>query len=155
MRTKTDNDFVPPKNKRGKPRRRAMSAKERAQKTSPEHIEHLKKVGFQKGREKTGGRVATPPEVKEFLGSRTMEAAEFFVNLMNDDTQPIKERRMAAQWILESHIAKAPTQQEIKVDHTYSIADMLVQTNQIAAEEKRKMIDITPKPLAIEEEKDV
>ncbi|MCK3776206.1 hypothetical protein MZK49_05615 [Ensifer sesbaniae] len=114
---------------------------------SPEHREHLKSIGRKKGDPKVpgSGRKPTPKEVKEFLASRTMEAAEFFVNLMHDDTQPIKERRMAAQWVLETQISKAATESKVEVNHTHTVTNLLADAKrQLALQDKNKTIDVTP-----------
>ncbi|MDX0947224.1 hypothetical protein GOD93_16355 [Sinorhizobium medicae] len=145
-------DVIPsPPKKKGGRRKRAVSEKEQERWQSPEWKDHLKKIGFQKGREKTGGRVATPKETKEWIAGKSINVAEFMWDLMNDDTQPIKERRAAAVWLGEMSMAKAPVQQEIKVDHNYNLNNMLIEAQRNAG---KPILDITPNPIAIEDDTD-
>ncbi|MGH0331034.1 hypothetical protein [Sinorhizobium meliloti] len=145
-------DVIPsPPKKKGGRRKRAVSEKEQKRWQTDEWKDHLKKIGFQKGREKTGGRVATPKETKEWIAGKSINVAEFMWDLMNDDTQPIKERRAAAVWLGEMSMAKAPVQQEIKVDHNYNLNNMLIEAQRNAG---KPILDITPNPIAIEEDKD-
>ncbi|RVJ16634.1 hypothetical protein CN184_28235 [Sinorhizobium medicae] len=145
-------DVIPsPPKKKGGRRKRAVSEKEQERWQTDEWKDHLKKIGFQKGREKTGGRVATPKETKEWIAGKSINVAEFMWDLMNDDTQPIKERRAAAVWLGEMSMAKAPVQQEIKVDHNYNLNNMLIEAQRNAG---KPILDITPNPIAIEEDKD-
>lgn len=136
-----------PRKKRGS-RRRAVSDKEREFKQSDEWKNHLRTIGFQKGRQKTGGRIATPKETKEWIAGKSKDVAEFMLNVMNDDTAPMRERLKAAQWLGEMSMAKAPTQQEIKVDHSYSISNLLLEAQRNAG---KPIIDVTPTPPAIED----
>lgn len=61
--------------------------------------------------------------------------------VMNDETQPVKERIRAAQWMGEMSMAKAPTQQEINVNHSHTIANMLASVNMDRLE-NAKTIDL-------------
>ncbi|WP_455918654.1 hypothetical protein [Ensifer canadensis] len=140
-----------PPRKKGR-RRRIVTEEERANKTSPENLERLRKIGFQKGREKTGGRVATPKETKEWVAGKSRDVAEFMYEVMNDDAQPIKERIRAAQWLGEMSMSKAPSEQKVEVNHVYDVNAMLLEAQRMAS---AKLIDITPKPLSIEGETDV
>ncbi|WP_050979904.1 hypothetical protein [Sinorhizobium sojae] len=142
---------APPKKKGGR-RKRAVNPKEQERWQSDEWKEHLKKVGFQKGREKTGGRVATPKETKEWIAGKSQDVAQFMWDLMHDDTQPIKERRAAAVWLGEMSMAKAPTEQKVEVNHTHDIGAMLLEAQRMAT---TKLIDVTPKPKVIEDDSDV
>ncbi|MDW9768601.1 hypothetical protein [Sinorhizobium meliloti] len=145
-------DVIPsPPKKKGGRRKRAVSEKEQERWQTDEWKDHLKKIGFQKGREKTGGRVATPKETKEWIAGKSINVAEFMWDLMNDDTQPIKERRAAAVWLGEMSMAKAPTEQKVEVNHTHDIGAMLLEAQRMATS---KLIDVTPKPKAIEDDSD-
>ena len=147
-----DDDIGPlpkPPRKKGGTKKRAISDKERERWASPEWNEHLKKVGFQKGREKTGGAVATPKETKEWLAGRSQDVAELLYQMAFDEDLPAKERMKAAMWIAEMSISKAPVEQKVEVNHTHDIGSMLLEAQRMA---NKPLIDITPKPLAIEGE---
>jgi hypothetical protein len=122
---------------------RFVSAEERALKTSPEWKEQLAQHGFQKGRKKTGGRKATPKETKEWIAGKSIDVAEFMYNAMNDETQPLKERIKAAQWLGDMSMSRAPTESTVKVDHTYNIGNMLLEAQKLASLQP-PMKDITP-----------
>lgn len=145
--------------KRGRPKKVVVSEAEQARRTSPEHIEHLKKIGFQKGHAKVGGRQATPKETKDWIAGKSMDVGVFMLALMNDDTQPMKERYKAAAWLGEMSMSKAPTSQEIKVDHTYNLNNMLLDAQKMAGNPppliaEHPIIDVTP-VIEVGHEKDV
>jgi hypothetical protein len=135
-------------------KKRTMSAAEREQKTSPEWNEHLKQIGFQKGRAKTGGRVATPKETKEWIASKAQDVAELLYDMAFDEEIAPKERMKAAMWVAEMSMSKAPTETNVQVNHSVSIAEMLTQINQarVAASNSttHELIDITPTPDIVE-----
>ncbi|ASP88176.1 hypothetical protein CDO26_27905 (plasmid) [Sinorhizobium meliloti] len=147
-------DVIPsPPKKKGGRRKRAVSEKEQERWNSPEWHEHLKKIGRQKGDPKVpgSGRRATPKETKEWIAGKSIDVAEFMWDLMNDDTQPIKERRAAAVWLGEMSMAKAPTESKVEVNHTHDIPAMLLEAQRMATS---KLIDVTPKPKVIEDDSD-
>lgn len=115
---------------------------------TPEHAEHMRKIGFKKGdgrggRASGGGRVATPPEVKAAMAEKTHEAVEIMYDLMyNSSNESVRWK--AAAYFLDAMVAKAPTQSEVKVNHTHSIADMLAEVNALRLSDNSKTIDITP-----------
>ncbi|MFD1326760.1 hypothetical protein [Mycoplana ramosa] len=123
--------------------KRAVSQQERERLQSPEHREHLKTIGFQKGRKKTGGTVPIPQEVKEALAKRTMDAVETLADVMLNSSND-NARVKAAAYFLDPFVAKAATQQEIKVDHRHHIAGLLAEINQARLKDDRKTIDVTP-----------
>ncbi|WP_145643264.1 hypothetical protein [Neorhizobium alkalisoli] len=97
--------------------------------------------GSRSGKEKTGGRIATPKETKEWISGKSLDVAEFMYGVMNDESQPVKERIKAAAWLGEMSMAKAPTQQEINVNHSHTIANMLASVNMDRLENS-KTIDL-------------
>lgn len=118
---------------------------------SPEFKEHLKKVGFQKGHEKKGGRKALPKELKEAMRERTFDALDTMIDLMENSPNPVVKLK-AAQYLLDPFISKAPVEKNVNVNHSVSIADMLAEINQ---QRQSKLIDVTPRsalPKVIEEE---
>ena len=133
--------------KKGRGRKRVVSAEERALKTSPEWQEHLRTIGFKKGREKTGGRVATPKETKDWIAGRSQDVAQFMYDIMNDEDQPVKERIRAAQWLGEMSMSKAPAEQKIEVNHNHDIGAMLLEAQRLASS---RLIDVTPNHNAID-----
>ncbi len=137
---------LPEPNKRRK-RTRTVPPEELAKKQSPEFQEHLRKIGFQKGRKKTGGRVATPVETKEFLNGKGLEAAEMMWELANDPDVKDDTRRKALEYILSISVSRAPTEQKVEVNHTHDIGAMLLEAQRMAS---KPVIDITPLPKAIE-----
>ncbi|GCA50626.1 hypothetical protein CN157_09310 [Sinorhizobium meliloti] len=145
-------DVIPELPRKKGRRKRTVTDQERERKQSPEWQEHLKKIGFQKGREKTGGRVATPKETKEWLAGKSQDVAELLYNMAFDDTIPAKERMKAAMWVAEMTMAKAPTEQKVEVNHTHDIGAMLLEAQRMATS---KLIDVTPKPKVIEDDSDV
>ncbi|KQY14420.1 hypothetical protein [Rhizobium sp. Root482] len=117
---------------------------------TPDEKERLKKVGFQKGRKKTGGTVAIPPDVKEALKARTIDAVETLYDVMLNSSND-NARVKAAAYFLDPFVSKAPT--TVDVNHKHSIADMLAEINQMRLkDDSRKTIDITP--IASHEEAD-
>jgi hypothetical protein len=113
---------------------------------TPEELERLKAVGFQKGRERTGGRVATSQEVKDAMAARTMRAVEIAEDLMENSPNDMV-RLKALEWMAQSLVSKAPT--KVDVTHTHSISDMLTQANQMRLKDNSKTIDITPVAIEI------
>lgn len=150
MSDEIDKSVLPdlPSRRKKSGRRRTVSDEERALKTSPEWKERLAKNGFQKGRAKTGGRKATPKETKEWIAGKSIDVAEFMYNAMNDDTQPLKERIKAAQWLGDMSMSKAPTESTVKVDHTYNLGNMLLEAQKLASLPP-PMKDITPEAVEI------
>lgn len=142
-----------PSRKKGQGRKRVVTAEEREKKTSPEWKEHLRNIGRKKGDPKVpgSGSKATPKETKEWIAGKSINVAEFMFEIMNDDTQPTKERIRAAQWLGEMSMSKAPVEQEIKVSHTHDIGALLQEAKRLAA---KNMIDVTPAPKVIEGDKD-
>ena len=142
-----------PKRKSGQARKRVVTAEEREKKTSPEWKEHLRNIGRKKGDPKVpgSGSKATPKETKEWIAGKSINVAEFMFEIMNDDTQPTKERIRAAQWLGEMSMSKAPVEQEIKVSHSHDIGALLQEAKRLAA---KNMIDVTPTPKLIEGDKD-
>lgn len=113
---------------------------------SPEHREHLRKVGFQKGKKKTGGRVAIPEDVKNAMAERSLEAVEIMTDIMLNSKNDMA-RIKAAEYMLSPFVSKAPTESKVSVNHSVSIADMLAEINQLRlsdSRDERKTIDITP-----------
>lgn|GEM_PF-5469459 len=145
-------DVIPELPRKKGRRKRTVTDQERERKQSPEWQEHLKKIGFQKGREKTGGRVATPKEAKELAKSASVEVVQFMRDVMNDDTAALRERIKAAQWLGEISLSKAPSEQKVEVNHTHDIGAMLLEAQRMATS---KLIDVTPKPKVIEDDSDV
>lgn len=137
---------LPEPNKRKK-RSRTVSPEERAKKQTPEFQEHLRKIGFQKGRKKTGGTVPTPKETKEFLNGKGLEAAEMMWELANDPDVKDDTRRKALEYILSISVSRAPTEQKVEVNHTHDIGAMLLEAQRMAS---KPIIDITPVPKVIE-----
>lgn len=134
--------------KRGR-KKRHVPEEERMKKGSPEWAEHMRNIGFKKGdgrggRASGGGRVATPKETKEWLSGRSLDVAQLLYDMAFDEDVPAKDRIKAAMWVAEMTIAKAPTQSEVKVAHTHSIADMLAEVNALRLSDNSKTIDITP-----------
>lgn len=141
---------LPEPNKRKK-RTRRVSDEERAKKQSPEFQAHLRSIGFQKGRKKTGGTVPTPKETKDFLNGKGLEAAEMMWTLANDPEVKDDTRRKALEYILSISVSRAPTQSEVKVDHNYNISNMLLEAQRMAS---NPIIYVTPVPKAIEGDTD-
>lgn len=111
---------------------------------SPEHLEHLRNIGFAKGRTKTGGAKALEPDVKAALKERTLDAIETLTDVMFNSSND-NARVRAAAYFLDPFLPRAP--KEITVTHSHSIADMLSEINQLRLKderESRKTIDITP-----------
>lgn len=137
MSDEIDTSVLPelPRKRSQAGRRRTMSESERALKTSPEWKEKIAKHGFQKGMQKIpgSGKKSTPKETKEWIAERSIDVAEFMYNAMNDDTQPLKERIKAAQWLGDMSMSKAPTESTVKVDHTYDIGSMLLEAQKLAS----------------------
>lgn len=128
-------------------KRRTVSEKEMERLKSPEHLERLKQNGFQKGREKTGGRVATPKDTKEWIAGKSQDVAELLYNMAFDDTIPAKERMKAAMWVAEMSMSKAPVEQKVEVNHTHDIGAMLLEAQRLASGTKaleKPMKDVTP-----------
>ncbi|WP_037454246.1 hypothetical protein [Sinorhizobium fredii] len=125
-------------------KKRTVSQEEMDRLKSPEHIDRLKRVGFQKGREKTGGRVPTPKETKEWLAGKTQDVAELLYDMAFDDTIPAKERMKAAMWIAEMNISKAPTEQTVNVNHNHQISDMMARINE---DRQARQIEVGSKPM--------
>ena len=151
--TDIENDIGPlpdtPRKKRGS-RRRVVTAEEREKKQSPEWKEHLRTIGFQKGRSRTGGRVATPKETKEWLAGKSQDVAQLLYDMAFDEDLPARERIKAATWIAEMTMARAPTEQKVEVTHTHDIGAMLLEAQRLASS---KLIDVSPKPIAIDNDK--
>ncbi|AYD01730.1 hypothetical protein [Neorhizobium sp. NCHU2750] len=138
---------LPEPNKRRK-RTRTVPPEERAKKQSPEFQEHLRKIGFQKGRKKTGGTVPTPKETKEFLNGKGLEAAEMMWALANDPDVKDDTRRKALEYILSISVSRAATETKVEVNHTHDIGAMLLEAQRMAS---KPLIDVTPKlPKVIE-----
>lgn len=117
---------------------------------SPEFKEHLKKVGFQKGHEKKGGRKALPKELKEAMRERTFDALDTMMDLMENCPNPAVKYKAAA-YVLDVFVSKSPVEKNVNVNHSVSIADMLAEINQ---QRQNKLIDVTPRsdlPVVIEE----
>lgn len=131
-----------PKRKKGQARKRVVTQEEIDRKSTPEFQEHLRKIGFQKGRKKTGGTVPTPKETKEWIAGKSIDVAEFMYEVMNDPDQPVKERIRAAQWLGEMSMSKAPVEQKVEVNHTHDIGAMLLEAQRMAS---KSLIDVTPK----------
>lgn len=115
---------------------------------SEEHKERLRKHGFQKGMKKVpgSGLKAIPQEVKVALAERTFDAVATLVDVM-ENSKNDNARVKAAAYFLDPFISKAP--QEVTVQHTHSIADLLAQVNQARLNDERnarKIIDIIPEP---------
>ena len=111
---------------------------------SPENIARLKSQGFQKGRKKTGGRVALSDDIKQAMGEKTLEAVATMYELMNDAPNPMV-RYKAAEYLLSAFVSKAAT--KVDVAHTHDIGAMLAEINSTRLKddrEARKTIDITP-----------
>lgn len=155
MTDQIDTSVLPelPRKRAQAGRRRTMSDSERALKTSPEWKEKLAKTGFQKGMQKVpgSGRKATPKETKEWIAERSIDVAEFMYRAMNDETQPLKERIKAAQWLGDMSMSKAPTETNVKVDHTYNIGNMLLEAQKLASLPPSPMKDITPSAVEVVE----
>jgi hypothetical protein len=113
----------------------------RKRKRTPEELERLKSVGFQKGRARTGGRVATSQEVKDAMAARTMRAVEIAEDLMENSPNDMV-RLKALEWMAQSLVTKAAT--KVDVNHTHGFADMLAEINQARLKDDSKTIDITP-----------
>ncbi|WP_276118297.1 hypothetical protein [Pararhizobium qamdonense] len=108
---------------------------------SPEFKENLKKRGFQKGRKRTGGVIPIPPDVKEALKARTMDAVETLFDVMQNSSND-NARVKAAAYFLDPFVSKAA--QTVDVNHKHTIADLLTQANQMRLKDDTKTIDITP-----------
>lgn len=142
-----------PKRKKGQTRKRVVTPEELEKRRSPEFLEHLKKIGRKKGDPKVpgSGSKATPKETKEWIAGKSINVAEFMFEIMNDDTQPTKERIRAAQWLGEMSMSKAPVEQKVEVNHNHDIGQMLLEAQRLAS---KPLIDITPLPKTIEGDKD-
>lgn len=105
---------------------------------SPENVARLKAQGFQKGRQKTGGREALAPDVKSALQERTLDAIavleDVMINSSNDNA-----RVKAALWFIEPFLPHKP--KEITINHTHDLGAMLLEAQKLAA---RTIVDITP-----------
>lgn len=111
---------------------------------SPEHREHLKKIGRKKGDPKVpgSGRKALPDEIKDALASRSMEAVETLYDVLMNSSNDMA-RMKAASYFLDPFVSKAAT--KVDVNHSVSIAEMLSEINQKRLSETHsKTIDLTP-----------
>lgn len=122
---------------------------------SPEHREHLKKIGRKKGDPKVpgSGRVALPEDVKQAMASKTMQAVETVYDVMMNSSNDMA-RIKAAAYLLDPFVAKAAT--KVDVNHTHDIGQMLLEAQRMASvNHLSPMKDITPKQPVIEGDKDV
>ncbi|MGQ3209530.1 hypothetical protein [Shinella sp.] len=128
-------------------RKRVVPEHERMKKGSPEWDEHMRRIGRKKGDPKVpgSGRKATPKETKEWLSGKSLDVAKLLYDIAFDDTVAAKDRIKAAMWVAEMSIAKAPTQSEVKVSHSHTIADMLAEINSMRLTDNSKTIDLTAK----------
>ena len=111
---------------------------------SPEHREHLKKIGRKKGDPKVpgSGRVALPEDVKQAMAEKTMDAVKTVYDVMMNSSNDMA-RIKAASYLLDPFVAKAAT--KVDVNHSVSIAEMLTEINQRRlSETPSKTIDLTP-----------
>lgn len=121
---------------------------------TPEHREHLKKIGRKKGDPKVpgSGRKPTPPEVKAAMAERTLDAVAIMEDLMrNSRNEAVRQK--AAAFFIESMVSKAPSQQNVEVKHTHALAGMLAEVNALRLADNSKTIDLTPlqsEPVRIE-----
>lgn len=129
----------------GRPRKTPLAPTDK--RLSPEHKEHLKRVGKQKGCAKTGGKIALPAEVKEAMSTKTLDAVEIVYDLMMNSSNDMA-RLKAAEYLLNPFVSKAPTEANVTVNHNHAIADMLSQINQARLKDDSKTIDITPTVIA-------
>ncbi|OCJ61207.1 hypothetical protein A6U96_14045 [Agrobacterium tumefaciens] len=111
---------------------------------SPEHREHLRRVGFQKGREKTGGRTPVPDVIKEGLRSLTPDAIATLYECLYSEKDAV--RLAAAQTILSPFVAKAARKVEVEVNHDLSELHRRVTSGET------NTIDIIPNNNLIERE---
>jgi hypothetical protein len=125
---------------------------------TPEHREHLKKIGRKKGDPKIpgSGRKPTPPEVKAAMAERTLDAVAIMEELMRNSTNE-SVRQKAAAYFIDAMVSKAPAQQNVEVKHTHQLAGMLAEVNALRLADNSKTIDITPnqpEPVLIEADED-
>lgn len=115
---------------------------------SPENLERLKRVGFQKGNPppKGSGRKKFPEELKNSIMDATPEALENMIALMNNPNTSDGVRFKCAEWLLGAIIPKAKADTNVNVSHSHSIAGMLAEINslKLPGAKQEKMIDITP-----------
>jgi hypothetical protein len=144
-------DNIGPLPERKKSRRKVVETPDKPNgRKSPENIERLKKIGFQKGQSgNPGGRKATPKETKEWLEGKGLDMAQLLYDMALDESIHPKERMKAAMWVAEISVAKSSSEQKITVNHNHDIADMLSRINQARLKDDGKTIDITPNHLAI------
>lgn len=104
---------------------------------TPEHLEHLSRVGFQKGREKTGGRQKMPDVLKERLMDMAPTAlSELEYLVVHAEKEAV--RLAAIQTVLAPLVAKAARKVEVEVNHDLSELHRRVTSGQT------ELIDITP-----------
>lgn len=119
-----------------------MTKEKKDGRKSPENIERLKSMGFQKGqpRHPDAGRQKTPEALKTRFAEMAPEMVEQLYYLaFNADKDSVK--LAAIQTVLGPLIAKAP--KEIKVQHNHSVSDLLQRVNS-RRNNDQGMIDITP-----------
>ncbi|MCZ7926194.1 hypothetical protein [Agrobacterium pusense] len=112
---------------------------------SPEHIEHLRAIGFKKGREKTGGRKRIPQEIKDAMALASLDAVQVINDLMHSADKD-SVRLNAAMAIIAPFVPKAPRQSN--VHHSHDLTALLREIN------GGKTIDVTPQVDAIEYDDD-
>lgn len=104
-----------------------MSESKIDKRKSPEFAEHLKKVGFQKGHPKYGGRKKLDEDLRLAMAEKSFDAFETMVELMETSTNPAV-RFKAAEYVLSPFVQRAPI--EVKHEHKHEIADLLSRVNQ-------------------------
>ena len=92
---------------------------------SPEHIEHLNAVGFQKGHPRVGGRQPIPEEIKGRIGDMIPDALERLHELMFSEKDAVA--LAAVDKVLSPFVAKAA--RKIEISHEHTVGDLLRTVN--------------------------